>query len=678
MNLRRQLLLVSLLTLVLPWSGCQFIRETESALREGQQNMLGGTARAIADSLSQFPADFLESGTDGTYRDSQIYAHPLEVEPLIDGYRDDWTLEDASLRTLRGIDGSIRYAFGAFGQSLFMMAEVRDSTVVFAEPSVAQETLFSDVVELISVDAEGNRNEYVFTTEAPGALIGRRRLDGRLVEESRIQAHWRNMPSGFRLEARIPRQLLSEYLGLVVTNTKSADAPGIRSSSFDGPSPGRLITISPVLTSVIGGYAQEDLRLIVTDRAGWRLASAGRLTGDRSSPTGPGWLRIAYNALLEAGEEAAFAEPNPIGRERQLYVANALNGRADGAWFRSAETGRAVVAVAQPVWSGSVQTGAVILQQGTDAILSLTNTALGRLMNFTLIATLGVAIALLGYASWLSLRIRRLSAAAERALDDDAMPLSLPSALSGDEIGDLSRSFSSVLRQLGNYNEYLRTLASKLSHELRTPLTIVSSSLENLEHETLTDEAAQYTARARDGASRLKKILDAMSEASRVEELMKMSEAETFDLCAAVETAASSYASAWTNRRFRFDTDIDSAMLRGSPELLMQLLDKLVDNAVGFSGDGDEILIHLTRSNDRYRLSVHNPGPPLPDRMRAQLFDSMVSVRPGDAGKAGEHLGLGLYIARIIAEGHDGNITASNENDGVVFTIDLPARGGSG
>ena len=55
MNLRRQILLVSLLTLILPWAGCQFIRETESALREGQQQMLGGTAKAIADSLSQFP-----------------------------------------------------------------------------------------------------------------------------------------------------------------------------------------------------------------------------------------------------------------------------------------------------------------------------------------------------------------------------------------------------------------------------------------------------------------------------------------------------------------------------------------------------------------------------------------------------------------------------------------------
>ena len=58
MNLKRQLLLVSLLTLVLPWAGYQFIHETESALRAGQQQMLAGAAKAIGDSLARFPEEF--------------------------------------------------------------------------------------------------------------------------------------------------------------------------------------------------------------------------------------------------------------------------------------------------------------------------------------------------------------------------------------------------------------------------------------------------------------------------------------------------------------------------------------------------------------------------------------------------------------------------------------------
>lgn len=669
MNLRRQLLLVSLLTLILPWSGCQFIRETESALREGQQNMLGGAAQAIADSLSQFPADFLAAGTDGTYRDSQVYIHPLEVEPLVDGYRDDWTLDPESVRTLRGVNGDIEFLFGGFRQHVFIVVDVRDANLIYADPGDAGN---ADRVELHSVGADGQRDEFVFQTGAPGALIGRRRVDGGLIDDSRISAHWQNTASGYRVEARLPRQLLGDYLGLLVVNTDAAMSRGIRSATFDGPAPGRMISPSPVLSSVVRGYAQDDLRLIVTDRAGWRLASEGSIGGARTAgdPGDSGWMRIAYNALLEPGAGSAFADPNPLGRERENYVVSAMNGTAEGAWFRSEETGRAVVAVAQPVWSGSVQTGVVILQQGTDAILSLTNSALGRLLSFTLIATIGVAVTLLGYASWLSLRIRRLSEAAENALDDDAMQQSLPSALADDEVGDLSRSFSSVLRQLGNYNDYLKTLASKLSHELRTPLTIVSSSLENLEHESLSEDAANYTARARDGAARLKKILDAMSEANRVEELMQNVDVERFDLHAALSAACDAYAGAWPDRQFRLDTSLDSAPLNASPELVMQMLDKLIDNATGFSAKGDEIVVGLAKAGDDYRLSVFNPGPPLPEKMRLQLFDSMVSVRADESGK---HLGLGLHIARIIAEGHGGTISADNREDGVEFAVTLPA-----
>jgi signal transduction histidine kinase len=290
-------------------------------------------------------------------------------------------------------------------------------------------------------------------------------------------------------------------------------------------------------------------------------------------------------------------------------------------------------------------------------------------MNVTIIATVLVAAALLGYATWLSRRIRRLSLATEEALESTGLLAALPSAESGDEIGDLSRSFSYVLGQLGDYNDYLRSLASKLSHELRTPLAIVTSSLENLEHEALEGASAEYTARARDGADRLRRILNAMSEASRVEELMEHAEPEQFDLREVVAPTVEAYRDVYPERRFEFDCTSATTTVSGSPELLIQMLDKLVDNAADFSSEGDLIRISLESSDAGLVLSVHNPGPPLPERMRAQLFDSMVSVRADGNDK---HLGLGLYVAKLIAEGHGGRITAKNTDGGVRFSLVLP------
>jgi len=687
MNLRRQLLLVSLLTLVLPWAGCQFIRETESALREGQQQMLSGTAQAIADSLAQFPDQFdvARRGKTADDPENQLYGHPLTSAPLIDGYFDDWTLSENALTPLPGANQATRFVVGVHRQAVFLYVDVHDDDVVYSMPvgtgaiEAGVDGHAGDAVELITIDeVPGDAGSvaavvaYAFAAEAPGRLIPRRRTARETVEETRVSAHWQDTANGYRLEARVPRQLLGTRLGLVVADADTPESPATRISSFDGEVPERLVTRSPLLQSVAAGYVQPDVRLIVVDNAGWRLAQAEDLSSSGGGdPPGiaSGWMRVAYNALLESGNEAELAEPDPSGREQQDYIRRALDGQPAKAWFRSIRSGRAVVAVAHPVWSGNVQTGAVVLQQGTDAILSLTNRALARLMNVTLIATLLVAAALLGYASWLSLRIRRLSSAAERALDDKRVQPDLPSARAADEIGDLSRSFSSVLRQLGEYNEYLRTLASKLSHEMRTPLTIVSSSLENLEHEPLTQESARYTARAKDGAARLHKILSAMSEASKVEELIENAAPETFDLHAALESTVAAYADAWPERSFSLVAGDSSVPLHGSPELIIQMLDKLVDNAVGFSAAGDEILIHLTSKSHEVVLSVTNPGPPLPERMRSQLFDSMVSLRANETGK---HLGLGLFIARLVAIGHGGSIRAFDVDGGVTFEVHLP------
>ena len=665
MNLRRQLLLVSLLTLILPWAGCQFIRETESALREGQQQMLGGTAQAIADSLSQFPYELL---SEGDVLD-RLYAHPLASEPLIDGYRDEWSTGSEALSTMRGADGPIRFALGQYRQHWYLYAEVRDNAVVYFDPASTDAAY--DRIDLVSIDDQGAMAGYRFAAEAPGRIVPFSRNGSILTGETRIVAHWQDTASGYSLEARIPRGLVGPGLGLRVYNTDDALRAGVTSQSWEGAAPGKIVTVSPVLQSVAAGYVQPGWRLMITDRDGWRLATVGNVStaepGDDLEPSG--WLRIIYGLLLEPGAEAMLAEPAPAGRETQSYIARALEGETATRWFRSPDTDRAVVAVAKPIWSGNVQTGVLILQHGTDAILSQTNEALTRLIVLTLTATVLVAFVLLGYASWLSFRIRRLSEAAETALDDKRLKSALPSALADDEVGDLSRSFSSVLRQLGLYNDYLKSLASKLSHELRTPLTIVRSSLENLEHESLSDEALEYTARAREGTERLQKILNAMSEASRTEQLIENAEPEVFPPGEVIGAAVRAYADAWPDRCFDFQDDAGGAEVHGSPELVIHLLDMLVDNAVDFTRDGDTIGVTVSTSAGKVIVDVRNPGPPLPEAMRAELFGSMVSVREDGAD---EHLGLGLYIAQLIAQGHNGSIEAKNEDNGVCFTVSLP------
>ena len=674
MTLKRQLLLVSLLALMLPWSGCEFIRETESALRSGQQQMLAGTARALANSMAQYAEEYPDQ-ISGGLPGEQLFLHVLDKRPDIDGYIDDWLLDPAALKSIGGTDGPVRMAIASHNHMVYIYIDVSDRNVVYAtaQTKVLDDgPRYADRVTLVSSNPPYLQERFVFAAEAPGAIVSYKQDNYGFAPEPAITAHWQDVPGGYRIEARIPAAMLGTNLGLIVNNTNSATQRAVRIANYSGQTPAPVVRPSEELRAIAENLVQPGTRIIVTDASGWRIAETGTLpTAITDTSFGSGWSAIIYDLLVEDGKAADSAEPDPAGREQQPYVSAALDGREMASWFRGEDSGRAIVAVAAPIADDNGVLGALILQQGTDAILSLTNRGLVRLINLTIVATLLVAVALVGYASWLSRRIRHLSIAAEDALENETLHEALPSALAEDEIGDLSRSFTHVLQQLGDYNSYLRTLASKLSHELRTPLAIVTSSLENLEHEPLNDSSAAYTARAREGADRLRRILTAMSEASRVEELMQHGDPEAFDLNVVLRSTVDAYRDVYAERTFDFDCSLASAPATGSPELLIQMLDKLVDNAVDFSEPGDAIKISLAGRDESLLLAVTNPGPPLPEQMRTQMFDSMVSMR---AGENSRHLGLGLYVARLIAEGHGGRITADNVDGGVVFEVTLPRQ----
>ncbi len=676
MTLKRQLLLVSLLALMLPWAGCEFIRETESALRSSHQQMLAGNARVLANNMADFREEYPDRLSNPQPAE-QLFLHVLRSEPRIDGYFEDWLTDPQALKSIRGSDGPIHIGLAKYGRMIYLFIDVRDRKVIYATAQSIRadnDTVHDDRVVLVSSNPPYLEERFSFAAEAPGAIISYKHSNGDFQPEaeSTISAYWRDVRGGYHVEARIPADILGTHLGLIVSNTSDASVTATQSASFSGRSPSPVVTTAEDLQAEAENLVQPGMRILITNAAGWRIAEAGELSAATTEKSlSDSWSARIYDLLVEGGEEATSAEPDLSGREQRPYVSAALGGREMASWFRGEESGRAIVAVATPIIDDSEILGALIMQQGTDSILSLTNEGLVRLINLTLIATVLVAGVLLGYATWLSRRIRHLSLAAEEALENETLHAALPSALAEDEIGDLSRSFSYVLQQLGDYNAYLRSLASKLSHELRTPLAIVTSSLENLEHEPLSEASAGYTARARDGADRLRGILSAMSEASRVEGLMAHAEAEEFDLRAVLHSTSAAYRDAYKERRFDFECTLDTAVATGSPELLIQMLDKLVDNAVDFSSAGDTIAIGLESQNDSLLLSVTNPGPALPEQMRTQLFDSMVSMRGGEDSR---HLGLGLYVAKLIVEGHGGDISANNVDGGVRFNVQLPAQ----
>lgn len=359
-------------------------------------------------------------------------------------------------------------------------------------------------------------------------------------------------------------------------------------------------------------------------------------------------------------------------------TARAVKGKAESTLFAGPYENRVIVAAAAPIYAadGKRVIGVIQLAQTADRWLTLRDRALTRLLNLTLFVTLFAVGAAFWFAGRMTLRISRLGAAAETALGrEGSLARELPEATARDELGDLSRSFSSLLGRLDEYTGYLRTLAGKLAHEIRTPLTIVRSSLENLETEAapggMGENAKIYIARAREGSERLAAILTAMGAATRVEEAIAHSERQRFDLAALVSDSVAAYGAAFTARRFTCDVPDGPIEMNGAPDLIVQMLDKLVDNAVDFSADGATITISVTVEASHVEISVANPGPHLPPDGAAKLFESLWQSR-AEADRR-PHFGLGLYIVRLIAEFHGGTARAADlpDRSGAVFTVRL-------
>ncbi len=757
MRLRTQLLLVSLLTLALPWAGWRYTLAVERAQRADREAVLAENAalveRILSARLERLPDPLLE--TRGRDPRHELHAVDLTRPLLVDGFDDDWRDPDGTppRRLADPADPGFALAFRAAlgGQFFYLYVEVEDPDVRYRDP-LRGDDVPNDQLVLIFDAPDGERAYVQVATAAPGPLTPQRLRDEAPLP--RLRAAWRAAPGGFAVELRIPASMIGDRFGFAVLDARGdgwgaalgtlpaeavmAEARPAAISAWRGVEPGLLIREAPAVRALLADLRREGQRLSVIDSAGWRIASAGTLaldpvvaadgTGEDGVGIGAGSGRAdgggrgggrggaVAGALLRAmlRREDARVPVLDVTAERPALpnLTAALAGEPSALRYVAADTAgtdldardTVVLSAAHPIEGrDGVVLGALLIEQSTDKFVTLTTPAFAGLMQATLLASLAAALGLLGYATVLSLRIGRLRNAAERAAEVVLRPggrfeARMPLARAGDELGDLSRSFTALLGRLRQQTDYLQTLASKLSHELRTPLGIVQSSLDNLASGALPDDAAPYLERAAAGSARLRAILTAMSEATRLEQSLGSAEAETFDLAALLADMLHAYRDVYPQRQFelRIDPAAVPARLRGVPELIVQMLDKLVDNAVSFSPARGKVTLGLERQDaGGFALSVSNEGPPLPETMRERLFDSMVSVReraPGagaaDGGGGGgtaaarseedrsPHLGLGLYIARLIAEFHGGSIDASDLDDGsgVVFTVSLSGR----
>ncbi|MBX7496561.1 sensor histidine kinase [Qipengyuania sp. 6B39] len=234
-----------------------------------------------------------------------------------------------------------------------------------------------------------------------------------------------------------------------------------------------------------------------------------------------------------------------------------------------------------------------------------------------------------------------------------------------DEIGMLARAFSDMTGALRQRIDAVESFAADVAHEIKNPLASLRSATESLAKVEDPALRAQLLDIATHDVQRIDRLVTEISDASRIDAELSRAEFEPVDLEALITNIIASRDERDENEGRTIALDIAGGpmLVSGVPVRLERVIDNLLDNAVSFSPATGTIAVALRRKDGWITLTVCDEGPGIPEEKREKVFQRFHSDRP-EGEDFGKHSGLGLAIARTIAEAHDGTLVATSREDG--------------
>lgn len=247
-----------------------------------------------------------------------------------------------------------------------------------------------------------------------------------------------------------------------------------------------------------------------------------------------------------------------------------------------------------------------------------------------------------------------------------------------DEIGRLASALNEMIARLDKSFRQIERFTADASHELKTPLTAIRGEAEVALMSDLTPEEYRHALRSiLEETERLTEIVNNLLLLSRADANQMTLKREPVALDAIVMQAYERVEPLARRKRITLDIEnLEEISLQGDSLWLLQLLTNLLNNAINYTPEGGSVFLALyceeVGASRRALLRVRDTGPGIPPEHLPHIFDRFYRVDPGRSRDLGGS-GLGLNIARWIAEAHNGQIRVASEvGRGTTFTVELP------
>jgi signal transduction histidine kinase len=364
----------------------------------------------------------------------------------------------------------------------------------------------------------------------------------------------------------------------------------------------------------------------------------------------------------------------PAGRDfssRPEFAAALSGERAEGTRY-SDTLATELLYVALPVSSGAEVYGAVRLTLDKGQTTALVARYWWGLAGVAVVVLLVITAVGWALARTVTRPLRRLDAAAARFATGDLSPAD-PDPSAPPEIAVLGATMNTMASRLDRLLAEQRAFVADASHQLRTPLTALRLRLENLLSAAGDAEEQEELGAAIDETERLGGLVEDLLRLARAEEAGEVAPVDLSALAAERVDVWSAMADA-AGVHLQLDAPAGSVAALSVPGGVEQILDNLVDNALGVAPVGTRVLVTVTRGETAHALAVADEGPGLSDELKERALTRFWRADDSTPGT-----GLGIPIASALAKASGGALELRDASGGgLVASVRLPAAPASG
>lgn len=240
-----------------------------------------------------------------------------------------------------------------------------------------------------------------------------------------------------------------------------------------------------------------------------------------------------------------------------------------------------------------------------------------------------------------------------------------------EEVRAMAQNFNTMTRELDSMEIFRNDFIDNVSHEFKTPLSAIEGYATLLQNRNLSEDRRQtYVSEIIYSTRKLSALTGNILQLSRLESQEMPVEKKHFSLDEQLRETILLFQQDWDAKNVELDVDLDTAEYNGNPDLLGQVWQNLLGNAIKFIEPGGTIRVLMYRKTREITVSVIDNGPGMDQETQTRIFEKFYQ---GDSSHSVEGNGLGLTLSKRIVELHGGKISVSSiVGKGTTFTVTLP------